>query len=113
MRYRLRAALLLVLGALAAHSASAAVESVRPAWEAALPREVYARLTEQAPEAAYLLRCRDGAVAVYEGENRRTPVLIADIDVTLLRRADRAMLEKGIPAADREAVLRLLEDLGP
>ena len=113
MNVRLRAALLLGLSALAARSAAAAVESVRPAWEAALPEEIYARLVERAPEAAYLLRCRDGVVVVYEGENRRTPAAVTDVDVTLLRRADRAMLEKGIPAADREALLRLLEDLGP
>jgi len=113
MHIRFRAAILLLLGALAAHSAASAVESVRPAWEAALPRELYARFLEQTEEPAYLLRARDGLVAVYEGENRRTPAEITGIDVTLLRRADRAMLEKGIPVRDREELLLLLEDLGP
>ena len=112
MSIRFRAAILLLLSALAAHSAASAVESVRPAWEAALPRELYSRLIEGAEEPAYLLRVRDGVVAVYEGENRRTPALVTDIDVTLLRRADRAMLEKGIPVSGREELLALLEDLG-
>ena len=113
MHTRFRAALLLTLFALAAHSAAAAVESVRPAWEWALPQEIYARLVERAPEAKYLLCSRGGRVVVYEGEDRRTPAAVTDIDATLLRRADRAMLERGIPAPDRETLLRLLEDLGP
>ena len=112
MRYRARAALLLILGALAAHSAFAAVGSVRAPWDWALPQEIYARLTEREDEAAYLLRSRDGLVAVYEGENRRRPAELTDIEVALLRRADRAMLDRGIPAADREELLMLLEDLG-
>ena len=113
MHTRLRAALLLGLGALAAHSAVSALESVRPAWEAALPQEIYSRFFERQEASAYMLKSLDGVVAVYEGENRRVPADVTDIDVTLLRRADRAMLEKGIPAASREEVLQLLEDLGP
>lgn len=112
MKTRLRAALLLGLSALAAHSAASAVESVRPAWDWALPREIYSRFTERESEAAFLLRSRDGVIAVYEGENRRTPERLTDIDVSLLRRADQAMLDRGIPAADREEMLQLLEDLG-
>lgn len=112
MRRRLRAALLLALFALAAYSAAAALESVRSAWEWALPQEIYARFAEQEAGAAYLLRSRDGFVAVYEGEDRRRPAEVTDIEISLLRRADRAMLDKGIPAADREQMLMLLEDLG-
>ena len=112
MRYRLRAAALLLLSAGAACSAAAAVESVKPAWEWALPREIYESFTGQTEEPAYLLRSRDGLVAVYEGENRRVPAVITDIELATLRRADRAMLDRGIPAADREQMLMLLEDLG-
>ena len=112
MHTRLRAALLLLLSAGAAYSATAAYESVRPAWEWALPQEIYSRFAEQEDEAAYLLRSRGGFVAVYEGEERRTPALVTEIEVDLLRRADRAMLDRGIPVADREQLLMLLEDLG-
>ena len=113
MHMRLRAALLLGLGALAAHSAASALESVRPAWEAALPQEIYSRFVERREATAYLLKSTDGVVAIYEGEQRRVPAAVTDIDVTLLRLADRAMLEKGIPAASEEEMLMLLEDLGP
>ena len=112
MHTRWRAALLLALGALAARSAGAAVESVRPAWEEALPREIYNRLTLREEEAAFLLRSRDGRIAVYEGGERRKPTLLTDIEISQLRQADRALLEKGIPAEDREQMLMLLEDLG-
>ena len=61
--------------------------------------------------ARYMLREKDGLVAVYKsGENR--PLRMTGIETTLLRRADRAMLEKGIPAEDLSEVLTLLEDLG-
>ena len=54
---------------------------------------------------------KDGVIAVYKsGENR--PTRMTDIETALLRRADRAMLEKGIPAEDLAEVLALLEDLG-
>ena len=52
-------------------------------------------------------------VAVYAGEDLRRPAFMTDIETLTLPRADRALLEKGIPASDREAMLHLLEDLGP
>ena len=112
MRTRVRAALLLALLALAAHSAASAVTSVRSPWESLLPQEIYSGFADGEQSAPYTLRTRGGFVAVFEGENTRTPALVTRIEASLLRRADRAMLEKGIPAADREAMLQLLEDLG-
>ncbi len=111
MKTRVRAALLLGLLALAAHSAASALTSVRSPWAAALPREVYSGYALEGT-APFTLRTRSGLVAVYEGENTRTPALVTQIETPLLRRADQAMLEKGIPAPDREAMLKLLEDLG-
>ena len=35
-----------------------------------------------------------------------------DINVRTLREADRALLSAGLPAADKDEVLTLLEDLG-
>ena len=40
------------------------------------------------------------------------PVTVTAIEVSNLRGADRAMLEKGIPVSDKSELLELLEDLG-
>ena len=76
-----------------------------------IPAEVYALYQSKSGRARYLLREKDGFVAVYKsGENRLER--LTDIETALLRRADRAMLEKGIPAENIGEVLSLLEDLG-
>lgn len=113
MKHRLRAALLLGLAALALSSAAAAVGSIRPAWERSVPQEVYAGLLARAGQAAYTLRCHEGRVAVYAGEDSRSPREVTAIEAATLRLADRAMLEKGIPAGSLAQLLCLLEDLGP
>ncbi len=79
--------------------------------DAQIPAEVWARYQAKSGRAQYLLREKDGYVAVYRsGENK--PERMTDIETPLLRRADRAMLERGIPAEDLGEVLSLLEDLG-
>jgi len=112
MSVRIRAALLLGLSALAAYSAERAVASVRPAWEAMLPQELYADFQTRSERAAYILRQRDGRIVVFTAGKERSPERTTDIEVEGLRHADRALLEKGIPAADRRELLLLLEDLG-
>ena len=112
MGMRFKMAVLLGLAAVAAYSAAEAYASVRPAWETALPQELYAQLLERSEEAAFTLRQRDGYVAVYAGGRERVPELVTSIEVEGLRASDRALLEKGIPAADRREMLTLLEDLG-
>ena len=58
-----------------------------------------------------MLREYDGCVAVFAvGESK--PVTTTDINVRTLREADRALLSAGLPAADKDEVLTLLEDLG-
>ena len=105
-----RILLLVVTAALAFSSAWGAMRTIRKADER-IPAEVYARYQAKSGRARYLLREEDGFVAVYRsGENR--PERLTDIETLLLRRADRAMLEKGIPAEDLGEVLSLLEDLG-
>ena len=105
-----RIALLAVTAALALAAAWGAAETIRRT-EDRIPAEVYARYQAKSGRAQYLLREKDGFVAVYRsGENR--PARVTDIETPLLRRADRAMLEKGIPAEDLGEVLSLLEDLG-
>ena len=76
-----------------------------------IPAEVYALYQAKSGRAQYLLREKNGRIAVYKsGQNR--PELVTDIETLTLRRADRAMLTKGIPAEDIGEVLSLLEDLG-
>ncbi len=61
--------------------------------------------------AAYILKEQDGYVAVFSS-NSETPLQITGIPVAGLPSADRALLAEGITAADRGALLCLLEDLG-
>ena len=87
-----RIALLVVMLSLAAAAAWGAIGTIRMT-KPQVPAEVYALYQAKSGRAGYLLR-------------------MTDIETALLRRADRAMLEKGIPAEDLAEVLALLEDLG-
>ena len=105
-----RIVLLAVMVTLALSAAWGALRTIRRTDER-IPTEVYALYQAKSGRARYLLREKDGLVTVYRnGENR--PLRTTDIETPLLRRADRAMLEKGIPAEDLGEVLSLLEDLG-
>ena len=105
-----RLVLLAVTIALAFSSAWGATATIRRK-EDRIPAEIYARYQAKSGRAQYLLREKDGFIAVYRsGENR--PDRLTDIETPLLRRGDRAMLQKGIPAEDLDEVLSLLEDLG-
>ncbi len=110
MKTALKLALLAVMVTLALTAAWGALGTIRRTEER-IPAEIYAIYQAKSASARYLLREKDGLVAVYKsGENR--PLRMTGIETTLLRRADRAMLEKGIPAEDLSEVLTLLEDLG-
>ncbi len=110
MKKALRIALLAAMVTLAISTALGALRTIRRTDDR-IPEEVYALYQAKSGRARYLLRERDGFVAVYQnGENR--PFRMTGIETPLLRRADRAMLEKGIPAEDLGEVLSLLEDLG-
>jgi len=61
--------------------------------------------------AEYILKESDGYVAVFSA-GTQTMVEKTGIPVSGLRAADRALLETGIAAADRQALLELLEDFG-
>ncbi len=105
-----RLVLLGVMAAMALVSARGAIGTIRRT-EDRIPAEVYALYQAKSGRAQYLLREKDGLIAVYKsGENR--PEQLTDIETALLRRADRAMLKKGIPAEDLAEVLALLEDFG-
>ena len=112
MKLRIRAALLVLLGTAAVYTGLGAAHSLRPASRDALPAEIYARYSSREERAQYFLKSCDGFVAVYKSVKGRMPESVTAIEVASLRAADRAMLERGIPVADREELLELLEDLG-
>lgn len=60
--------------------------------------------------AAYILREQNGYVAVFSS-NPDQLLEVTAIPVDTLGSTDRALLETGITATDRQALLRLLEDL--
>ena len=112
MKRRARVFLLLCLMALAAHLAQGAYLSIRPGDEAVLPDELYSSLLSASVQAQYLLRSCGGYIAVYPNRRGASPERITRIELSTLREADRAMLRRGIPAADFQSMLQFLEDLG-
>ncbi len=112
MKMKLRVYLLVCMMAAAARTGLAAYQSIRSPWESALPGELYRSLSERAEEAEYCLRAQEGRVAVYPNRRGAQPERVTAIELSTLRAADRAMLQHGIPAADRQSLLQLLEDLG-
>ena len=113
MAQRWKVALLLGLMGAALFTGAEALRSLRPRPAYPLPQEIYARYTRNAASAAYTLRPAEGRVAVYEGSRTREPLAVTPIELRLLRRADRAMIEAGLPVATHTELLQLLEDLGP
>ena len=61
-------------------------------------------------EDGYLLREHEGYVAVWYPAQANYPAMITEIRAADLPLPDRAALREGIPAADRDDVMRLLED---
>ena len=108
---RLRIALLMCLAAAAAWSAVEAYESLKPPKIYEVPEAVYAEYTTGEENAQYQLKACDGYVAVYNGRGGGRPMM-TDIELSSLGSGDRAMIELGLPVADKEQLLLLLEDLG-
>lgn len=65
-----------------------------------------------AAEAQYLLKSCDGTVCLYRLPNRRTPVLISQVQAADLPAADQLALASGIGAADYADALAQLEKMG-
>ena len=110
MKTAVKLVLLSVMATLAVFFASAAVATLHRTADP-IPLEVYARYRAKSGRAEYLLRDEAGRVAVFRS-GKNTPESVTEIETAVLRRADRAMLEKGIPAEDLCELLSLLEDLG-
>lgn len=89
---------------------SIAYETVVP-QNTGLPEELYEKLIREAGEARYYMRLSDGKVAVYADSREKSLISVTKIPASTLRRADRAMLAKGIPVATGRELLLLLEDL--
>ena len=111
MKLRIKAALLVLLGVTAGYSAEAAYRSLQPIGEQLPPAEIFAPRGDSEAAEYYLKTC-DGLIAVYAGAGARRPERVTAIETAGLRHMDRALLARGIPVADREALLALLEDLG-
>ena len=110
MKIGIRAGLLSLMMLLAGLSVWGAVGTVMRT-EDVVPAEIYARYHAKSARAQYLVREENGYVAVYRsGQNRAEQT--TKIETALLRRADRAMLDRGIPAESMGEVLQLLADLG-
>ena len=112
MKLRLRAALLMCLAAGAIFTGAEAGRTLRPSSPRQLPLELLARLTDGSDTAAYYVRDSGDYVAVYHSRRDKQPLSVTSIELRALRDVDREMVRRGIPAADRHELLRLLEDLG-
>lgn len=100
-----------VLALAAVITAASAINGITGPAGAAQEPESGIIWPQDVENAQFILREYDGCVAVFAaGEN--TPITMTDISVRTLREADRALLNAGLPAADRDEVLTLLEDLG-
>ena len=112
MGNRIRVFLLSCLVAAAGFTAVSAFRSIRSPWDRALPAGLYEGLTRDAENADFYLRGRGGYIIVVPKLRGAEPEQVTAIELSTLRIADRAMIERGIPAADRSCFLQLLEDLG-
>jgi len=112
MSLKVRIALLLCLMGAALFTAADALRQLSAVTVSQIPEEIYEHYTRRAGEAAFFLRREGDYIAVYEGKRSRSPARITGIELESLRRADRAMIEAGLPVGSRRELLQLLEDLG-
>lgn len=109
-KWKLGVLSVLALGAVLTSTAAArSFALVRTQAEQA-PPAVEQQYTDYAG-ASYVLGESRGFVAVFSGTDRSL-LETTDIPIDRLRAADRALLRQGIAAADRPALLELLEDFG-
>ena len=111
MKKMIKPVLLLVMLSAAAVSALSAYSTLK-ARPSQMPDAVYAALVSSCGDPECYLGESEGYVAVFADKGRRKTIRITEIELSVLRSGDRAMLEKGIPVADERSLLTLLEDLG-
>lgn len=78
---------------------------------AVIPAAALAAVTAE-PQPAYILRAVGEQVCVFAAEEESVPLLRTQISLRHLRQGDREALTRGVPAADWEELLLLLEDYG-
>lgn len=111
MGTKIKAAILLCLMSAAAYSVCGAYRSIHRPGSDSLPEELSARF-EIGQAAEYYLKNENGYIAVYESRRARSPLSVTGIEISVLRNADRMLLNRGIPVKDAAELLELLEDLG-
>lgn len=99
-----------VSAALTADRGHSREEEPAPA-SAVIPAAALAAVTAE-PQPAYVLRAVGEQVFVFAAEEESVPVLRTQISLNHLRQRDREALTRGVPAADWEELLLLLEDYG-
>ena len=72
----------------------------------------FRRAEERRAAAGYVLGASGDFLAVYAAADLAEPLTVTDIRLSSLRQTDREQVLRGLPAADRETLLALLEDLG-
>ena len=70
---------------------------------------IESKIAEPGAQSGYIVRAESGGVAVYP-EGSQQPESFAEIDISLLREYDRALLEQGIIIQGYDDVIGLLED---
>ena len=78
----------------------------------AAPEAVTAEPSPTADPFSFVVRECAGAVCVFHSGYTEVPAIVTEIRVDGLPEADRQLLSDGIEVSGREALLRLLEDLG-
>lgn len=112
MGLKLKTALLLLLMGAAAFTGAEALRSLQSVPGPDFPEEIYKKYSLYADKAAFVLRQDGDYVTVYPGKGGRGAPERTGIELRSLRRADRAMIEEGLPVRSRQELLELLEDLG-
>lgn len=107
-----RVVLLLTLLLTAVLAAFGAFRSIRPYRPELLSSETARSLARDTQTAQYLLRGHEGYIAVFPNRRGAAATQTTHIALNSLRSYDQALLQYGLPAADRRSLLLLLEDLG-
>ena len=109
MKSTIKTAISLCLCAVSVITAAAAF---RIGAESGPEEQTVAAMSYPEPEReAYLLREREGFIAVFSADDTAEPITVTDIEVCTLNNNDRKLLQGGITAENKAELLSLLEDL--
>ena len=107
--------LLLITGCIALLSIfiNARTQAIPP-LPASIPQDSQTESVSVPPETSsdeppYLLKEYDKRIAVFE-RDKETPLYVSEVYVSELPKADRRLLQNGIPAQSKKELTRLIED---